>query len=74
MNKRAASSAVKLIVEVELAEKDAALLDRYMEEGCYDRGKIIRRWILEKVREMERDGLPCRREDHRHLFDAALLA
>jgi hypothetical protein len=56
-----------MTLEISLSEEEGAALDRYVEEGCYDRDKIVKRWILERL------GLagPAsrqrpRREDHRH--------
>jgi hypothetical protein len=36
----------KTTIVIELTEAEAAALDRYVEEGCYDRDKIIKRMIL----------------------------
>jgi hypothetical protein len=33
-------------ITIEFTEEEAAVLDRYMEAGCYDRDKLIKRHIL----------------------------
>jgi hypothetical protein len=38
-----------MTITIELSEKEAADLDRYVEEGCYDRDKIIKREILRMI-------------------------
>jgi hypothetical protein len=40
---------VDLVVKLELTEEEAAALDRYMEQGCYDRNKRIKRCIMDMV-------------------------
>jgi hypothetical protein len=36
----------KLTVEIELSEEEAERIERFMEEGCYDTGKYLKRLIL----------------------------
>jgi hypothetical protein len=36
-----------MTITIELTEAEAEALDRYVEEGCYDRDKLIKRRILE---------------------------
>jgi hypothetical protein len=39
----------KLTVEIELSEEESERFGRFIEEGCYDPGKYIRRLILEAI-------------------------
>jgi uncharacterized protein (UPF0303 family) len=36
----------KLTVEIELSEEEAERFERFIDEGCYDLGKFLRRLIL----------------------------
>jgi hypothetical protein len=35
----------KLTFVVEMTEEEAERFERYIEEGCYDRGKLVGKWI-----------------------------
>jgi hypothetical protein len=39
----------KLIIEIELTGTEAAALDRYIEEGCYDRNRLFKRELLRMI-------------------------
>jgi hypothetical protein len=39
----------KLVIAIEFTEAEAAALDRYIEEGCHDRDKLIKRQILTMI-------------------------
>jgi hypothetical protein len=39
----------KLTIEIELSEEEAEALDRYIEKGCYDREKLLKRWVLDMI-------------------------
>jgi hypothetical protein len=55
----------KLMVEVELSPEEMEAFDRFIERGCYDREKIVRRWILEMIQK-NAGGPPCPEGDYRH--------
>ena len=40
---------VRLAFELELSREEAQRLERFMDEGCYDSKKLIKRWILDKI-------------------------
>jgi hypothetical protein len=43
----------KMMIEVEMTEEEAERFERYIEQGCYDRGKLVGRWIVGELNRIE---------------------
>lgn len=54
-----------MTIKLELTEAEAAALDRYVEEGCYDRDKLIKRLIVNLVADLD-SSLNGQTTDSRH--------
>ncbi|MDR0759914.1 MAG: hypothetical protein LBF74_07370 [Treponema sp.] len=54
----------KLTVEIELSEEEAERFERFIEEGCYDKDKFLKRLLLERLnRKQELALITCKRKE-----------